>query len=75
MALGGPDTKLFDSASGNELRSIDVPVLTKGEVLPGSANPNEKLSVCACALAFSPDGNNLAVGAGLGTLWVMKFDR
>lgn len=78
MALGGPDIKLVDLASGRELRSIDLPAHTKGEILPDYAHrpdANEKLPVCICAVAFSPDADILAVGSFEGTLRVMKLNR
>ena len=79
LALAGPDVKLLDSASGKELRIIDVPALTKGD-LPGSADSpdaSEKLpyGVGVSALAFSPDGVSLAVGYVEGTVRMMNLNR
>ena len=77
LALGGPDIKLFDSASCKELRTIEVPTFTKGELLPNSADrpdAGEKLPCGVYALAFSPDGETLAFGC-FDTLHIMKLDR
>jgi WD40 repeat protein len=77
LALGGPDIKLFDSASRKELRTIEVPTFTKGEVLPDSAHrpdAGERLPCGVSALAFSPDGETLAFGC-FDTLHIMKLDR
>ena len=79
LAVAGPDVKLLDSASGKELRIIDVPALTKGD-LPGSADhpeASEKLpyGVGVSALAFSPDGGTLAVGYVEGTVRMMNLNR
>jgi WD40 repeat protein len=77
LALGGPDIKLFDSASRKELRTIEVPTFTKGELLPDSAarpDAGEKLPCGVSALAFSPDDKTLAFGC-FNTLHIMKLDR
>ena len=79
LALAGPDVKLLDSASGKELRVIDVPALTKDD-LPGSEDSpdaSEKLpyGVGVSALAFSPDGISLAVGYVEGTVRMMNLNR
>jgi WD40 repeat protein len=75
LALGGPDIKLFD-VSGRELRTMNVPAFTKGEVLPGFADrpdAREKVPCGVSALAFSPDAATLAVGCFEGTLRIMKL--
>lgn len=75
LALGGPDIKLFDP-SGKEVRTIDVPAFTRGEVLHGFADQpdaGEKIPCGVSALAFFSDAATLAVGCFEGTLRIMKL--
>ena len=77
LALGGPDIKLFDSVSRKELRTIEVPTFTKGELLPDSTNrrdAGEKTASGVSSFAFSPEGETLAFGC-FYTLHIMKLDR
>ena len=76
LALGGQAIKLIETASGTNLRSIDLPEFTKAEVLPNYANRPDAKAKTPCdvtALAFSPDGKMLAAGCFEGTLRILRL--
>jgi WD40 repeat protein len=74
LALGGTDIKLFDSGSGKELRTIQVPVFSMAEILSSwdRTDTGEKRPCVVSALAFSPAGDTLAFGC-FTTLHIMKL--
>lgn len=76
LALGGRHIKLIEPASRKQIRDIELPEMTRGEVLHDYRNrPDAKVKVpCfASALAFSPDGNKLAAGCEEGTVRLVNM--
>jgi len=68
--------KLIEPVSGKQIRDIELPDLTWGEVsrrFENESNANDKIPCVVGALAFSPDGNTLAAGCSEGTVRVVKM--
>jgi WD40 repeat protein len=71
LALGGRGhIKLIQAGSRKEIRKINLPKVSKGELFPGAKQPdaNEKVPGLASALTFSPDDRMLAVGEFTGNI-------
>ncbi len=72
LALGGPsDIKLINPDSRKQIREIELPEMTRGEVGPKDENgpkAKERTPCFVSALVFSPDGNTLAAGCSEGTV-------
>ncbi len=78
LALGGRHIKLIDAASWKQIRDIELPEMTRGEVSREQENqPNakEKIGCVVTALAFSPDGSALGAGCSEGTVRLVKMTR
>ena len=77
LALGGPHIKLIEPNSRKQIRDIELPEMTLGEVSRDFVNePNAKEGenrVSVFALAFSPDGHTLAAGCTEGTVRLVKI--
>ncbi len=77
LALGGrSDIKVIEPDSRKQIRDIELPEMTRGEV--GTKDENdpkakEKTPCFVSALAFSPDGNTLAAGCAEGTVRLVKM--
>lgn len=76
LALGGRnDIKLIDPDSREQIRDIELPEMTRGEVgLSDKDAPDakEKIPCFVSTLAFSPDGDTLAAGCLEGTVRLLK---
>ena len=76
LAFGGrSDIKLIDPDSRKQIRDIELPEMTRGEVGHSDEDaPGAKKTIpCGVlALAFSPDGNTLAAGCSEGTVRLVK---
>jgi WD40 repeat protein len=79
LALGGRDVKLIDSASGKQIRTIELPEMTLREGAPrlfqNQPYADTKIPIAVHALAFSPDGSTLAAGTADGTVRLLKMRR
>lgn len=78
LAIGGTDIRIIDSNSREEVRKIELPAVTKGEVPPNSVTHSDAKDSAPCpvtALAFSPDTTILAAGCFRGELHIMKVTR
>jgi WD40 repeat protein len=67
LALGGrSDIKLIDPDSRKQIRDIELPEMTRGDVGHSDKDAPDAKETIPCgvlALAFSPDGNTSAAGA------------
>jgi len=79
LALGGSsDIKLLEPDSRKQIRDIELPEMTRGEVgTKDEDDPKakEKTPCFVKALAFSPDGNTLAAGCLEGTVRLVMMTR
>jgi WD40 repeat protein len=76
LALGGPHIKLIEPDSRKQIRDIELPEMTWGEVsrdFEKEPNAKEKIGCVVFALAFSPDGHTLAAGCTEGTIRLVKI--
>jgi WD40 repeat protein len=79
LALGGRNhIKLIEPVSRKQIRDIELPEMTRGELRHNDQNePNEKEKIpcLVSVLAVSPDGNTLAAGCRYpeGTVRVVKI--
>jgi len=76
LALGGPHIKLIEPNSRKQIRDIELPEMTLGEVsrdFVNEPNAKEKIGCAVFALAFSPDGHTLAAGCTEGTVRLVKI--
>ncbi len=77
LALGARGhVKVIEPSSRKEIRTFPLPDITKGELLRNMKAPdaNEKVPYPVSALAFSPEGDTLAVGGGDGTTVLMHVN-
>jgi WD40 repeat protein len=76
LALGGrSDIKLIDPDSRKQIRDIELPEMTRGDVGHSdkdAPDAKETIPYGVLALAFSPDGNKLAAGCSEGTVRLVK---
>jgi WD40 repeat protein len=77
LALGGrSDIKLIEPDSRRQIRDIELPEMKRGEAgAKDEDDPNTKGKVpcLVTTLAFSPDGDTLAVGCLEGTVRLVKM--
>lgn len=83
LALGGHShIKLIDLPSWKQIRDIELPEMTFGDVmqmidpkrnLENVPHAKEKVQCGVWAVAFSPDGKTLAVGCNEGTVRLIKM--
>jgi WD40 repeat protein len=77
LALGGrSDIKLIDPDSLKQIRDIELPEMTRGEVGRSDKDAPDAEETIPCGvltLAFSPDGDTLAAGRLEGTVRLVKM--
>jgi WD40 repeat protein len=72
LALGGDRIELIDPRSQRQIRTIELPRATIGEM--NGFTPKQPIPMSVVALAFSPDGGILAAGCQDGTVRLVKMN-
>lgn len=77
LALGGNDIRLLEVPSGRPIRNIALPELSLRETQasPDPKASDQKLRVSVMALAWQPDGKQLAAGCLDGTVRLVPIEN
>ncbi len=76
LALGGGDIRLINPVSGKFLRTIHLPTLSRRETesRPNPKAGDKKLPIAILALAWQPDGRQLAAGCLDGSVRLVPME-